>query len=171
MPPSAPSVRLAAAGAALVAALAAAALVLAADSSPRGALAAPVPPPESRPQTFPSPAPADTQCAHLAAGPDGTIHLTYYGPAPAGAPAGARTLWLATLAAGAAHWSAPRPIVTTPLLLENWADFATLVVGTDGALTAQWFQQIRARRPRLRRLVFALRGRRSHLARTRPSRP
>jgi hypothetical protein len=25
--------------------------------------------------------------------------------------------------------------------MENWADFATLVVGTDGALTAQWFQK------------------------------
>jgi len=24
--------------------------------------------------------------------------------------------------------------------MENWADFATLAVGTDGALTAQWFQ-------------------------------
>ena len=25
--------------------------------------------------------------------------------------------------------------------MENWADFATLAVGTDGALTAQWFQK------------------------------
>jgi hypothetical protein len=32
-------------------------------------------------------------------------------------------------------------VITTPLLLENWADFASLVVGTDGALTAQWFQR------------------------------
>jgi hypothetical protein len=33
-------------------------------------------------------------------------------------------------------------IVSTPLLMENWADFASLCVGTDGALTAQWFQKI-----------------------------
>ena len=26
--------------------------------------------------------------------------------------------------------------------MENWADFASLAVGTDGALTAQWFQKI-----------------------------
>jgi hypothetical protein len=44
------------------------------------------------------------------------------------------------LTPGAETWSAPRTIVSTPLLLENWADFASLCVGTDGALTAQWFQ-------------------------------
>eukprot|EP01036_Dinobryon_divergens_P018604 gene18603-25355_t len=35
----------------------------------------------------------------------------------------------------------PVQIITTPLLMENWADFASLAVGTDGALTAQWFQK------------------------------
>ena len=87
-----------------------------------------------------SPTPADTQCSSLTRAPDGTLHLTYYGPAPADAAPNARTLWHATLAPTATTFSPPRPIVTTPLLMENWADFATLVVGTDGALTAQWFQ-------------------------------
>lgn len=116
-----------------------------------------------------NPAGADTHCANLCAAPDGTLYLTYYGPAPAptattasppvapsaaaAAPAlenlkspipdspAARTLWLATLPPGATAWSAPLPVATTPLLLENWADFTSLVVGTDGALTAQWFQK------------------------------
>jgi hypothetical protein len=96
-----------------------------------------------------SSAPADTQCANLASAPDGTLYLTYYGPAPTGrspnsnlrSPALAeRTLYLSSLAPKATAFSAPRPIVTTPLLMENWADFASLCVGTDGALTAQWFQ-------------------------------
>jgi hypothetical protein len=87
-----------------------------------------------------SPAPADSQCSSLTRAPDGTLHLTYYGPAPAESAPNARTLWHATLAPAANAFSAPRAIVTTPLLMENWADFATLVVGTDGALTAQWFQ-------------------------------
>ena len=110
------------------------------------ATAALTPPLNSQPSTFnsspiPSPAPADTQCSSLTRAPDGTLHLTYYGPAPADAAPNARTLWHATLAPNATTFSPPRPIVTTPLLMENWADFATLVVGTDGALTAQWFQK------------------------------
>ncbi len=94
--------------------------------------------------TLPTPASANSHCANLTAAPDGTLHLTYYGPAPASAPVvepAARTLWHATLAPGATAFSSPRPIVTTPLLMENWADFASLAVGTDGALTAQWFQK------------------------------
>lgn len=89
----------------------------------------------------PSPAPAATQCSNLVAATDGTLFLTYYGPPPSGAPDGARTLYVAALAPDAVEFSAPRPVVTTPLLLENWADFASLVVGTDGTLTAQWFQK------------------------------
>jgi len=89
----------------------------------------------------PSPAPADSRCANLTAAPDGTLHLTYYGPAPAGSAPASRTLFLSSLAPKAIAFSAPRPIVTTPLLMENWADFASLAVGTDGALTAQWFQK------------------------------
>jgi hypothetical protein len=91
---------------------------------------------------LPTPAPANAHCSNLTAAPDGTLHLTYYGPtsAPVVEPA-ARTLWHATLAPGATTFSAPRAIVTTPLLMENWADFASLAVGTDGALTAQWFQK------------------------------
>ena len=89
---------------------------------------------------LPSPGPG-THCANLATAPDGTVHLTYYGPPPAGAAEGARTLWLASLLPGTGAWSTARPIVTNPLLQENWADFASVVVGTDGALTAQWFQR------------------------------
>jgi hypothetical protein len=92
-------------------------------------------------ETLLTPAPADSQCSSLTHAPDGTLHLTYYGPAPAEAAPNSRTLWHATLAPNATTFSAPRAIVTTPLLMENWADFATLVVGTDGALTAQWFQK------------------------------
>ncbi len=87
---------------------------------------------------FPSPAPADTQESSLHTGPDGTTYLTYAGP---GVAAGERALWLVTLAPGADAWSAPRPIVSTKLLMENWADFASLTVGTDGQLWAQWFQK------------------------------
>jgi hypothetical protein len=87
---------------------------------------------------LPSPAAPTSQCPNLAAGPDGTLYLTFCAP---GDRDGERALRLATLAPGASAWSAPRTIVSTPLLLENWADFASLVVGTDGALTAQWFQK------------------------------
>jgi len=90
--------------------------------------------------TLPEPGPG-THCANLASAPDGTVHLTYYGPPPESAVAGARSLWLTSLTAGATEWTPPRPIVTTPLLQENWADFASVVAGTDGALTAQWFQR------------------------------
>ena len=92
-------------------------------------------------ETLPTPAPADSQCSSLTRAPDGTLHLTYYGPAAAEAAPNSRTLWHATLEPTAQTFSTPRAIVTTPLLMENWADFATLVVGTDGALTAQWFQK------------------------------
>ena len=111
------------------------------SSSPRSS--PPPSPPQSKIENSSpsSPAPADTQCSSLTQAPDGTLHLTYYGPAPADAALNARTLWHATLAPNATTFSPPRPIVTTPLLMENWADFATLAVGTDGALTAQWFQK------------------------------
>lgn len=88
---------------------------------------------------LPSPAAADTGESSLHTGPDGTVYLTFSGP---GRAAGERALWLSTLAPGAAPdaWSAPRAVVSTPLLMENWADFASLTVGTDGQLWAQWFQ-------------------------------
>jgi hypothetical protein len=91
---------------------------------------------------LPTPAASDTQCSNLIAAPDGTLYLTYSGPAPAGAAPRSRTLYLSSLPPKATAFSAPRSIVTTPLLMENWADFASLVVGTDGAFTAQWFQTI-----------------------------
>jgi len=68
---------------------------------------------------------------------DGTTYLTYSGP---GTVDGERALWLATLAPGAKAWTAPRAIVSTKLLMENWADFAALIVGTDGQLWAHWYQ-------------------------------
>ncbi|MBI2512648.1 MAG: exo-alpha-sialidase [Opitutae bacterium] len=86
---------------------------------------------------IPSPAPAQSGESSLVAGPDGTTYLTFSGP---GARDGERALWLATLAPGADAWSAPRPIVSTPRLMENWADFASLAMGADGQLWAQWFQ-------------------------------
>jgi hypothetical protein len=86
-----------------------------------------------------SPAEQDTGESSLYTGPDGTVYLSFSGP---GRADGERALWLSTLAPGAAPdaWSAPRAIVSTPLLMENWADFASLTVGTDGQLWAQWFQ-------------------------------
>ncbi len=99
--------------------------------------------PKSKIENLPSPAPAASQCSNLTAAPDGTLHLTYYGPATAsasGVEPAARTLWHASLSPGATAFSSPHAIITTPLLMENWADFASLAVGTDGALTAQWFQ-------------------------------
>lgn len=85
-----------------------------------------------------APAGAGSQCSNLATGADGTLYLTWSEPA---ASAGEKVLQLAALKPGAAAWSAPQTIVRTPLLMENWADFASLAVGTDGALTAQWFQR------------------------------
>jgi len=85
-----------------------------------------------------TPAGNGSQCSNLATGADGTLYLTWSEPADA---AGEKVLQLATLEPGAGAWSAPKTIVRTPLLMENWADFASLVVGTDGALTAQWFQR------------------------------
>ncbi|MBL9210037.1 MAG: hypothetical protein JNL92_06190 [Opitutaceae bacterium] len=87
---------------------------------------------------LPTPAATGSQCSNLTTGADGTVYLTWSEP---GAVEGEKMLRLATLSPGAAAWSAPRTIVRTPLLMENWADFASLVVGTDGALTAQWFQR------------------------------
>ena len=89
-------------------------------------------------QVLPTPAAPDSQCSNLTVAPDGTLHLTWYEP---GDRPGERALRLATLAPGAATWSAARTIASTSLLMENWADFASLAVGTDGALTAQWFQK------------------------------
>lgn len=82
--------------------------------------------------------PVDSGESSLVRGPDGTVYQTCSG---AGRQEGERGLWLATLAPGAETWSEMRLIVSTPLLMENWADFATLVVGTDGQLWAQWFQR------------------------------
>ncbi|NBQ59158.1 MAG: hypothetical protein EBU32_12440 [Opitutaceae bacterium] len=48
-------------------------------------------------ETLPTPAPADSQCSSLTRAPDGTLHLTYYGPAPADTAPNSRTLWHATL--------------------------------------------------------------------------
>jgi hypothetical protein len=89
-------------------------------------------------QPIGSDAPADTGTSSLVTGPDGTVYLTYAGP---GLREGERALWLNQLVPGADAWSAPRAVVSTPLLMENWADFATLAVGTDGTLWAQWFQR------------------------------
>lgn len=85
-----------------------------------------------------SPAPAGSGEPSLHTAADGTTHLTFTG---SGAAPAERALWHASLAPGAEAWNAPRAVVSTPLLMENWADFASLTVGTDGQLWAQWFQQ------------------------------
>lgn len=86
----------------------------------------------------PAPRPRDTGESNLHAAPEGTVYLTYSGD---GAAAGERALRLATLAPGAEAWGQDRIITSTPRLLENWADFGSLTVGTDGALWAQWFER------------------------------
>ena len=85
-----------------------------------------------------SPAGADSGESNLFTAPDGTIYLTWCAP---GDIPGERALRFATLARTATTWSEPRIIVSTPLLMENWADFPSLIVGTDGQLWAQWFQK------------------------------
>lgn len=85
-----------------------------------------------------SPAGNGSQASNLTTGPDGTVCLTWSEPVP-GAP-DSRALRVARLLPGRDRWETPRTIVATPQLMENWADFATLSVGTDGAWTAVWFQ-------------------------------
>jgi hypothetical protein len=82
--------------------------------------------------------PDDTGESNLHTGPDGTVRLTYSGP---GKNSGERALWLKALTPGATTWSEPITIVSTSRLMENWADFASLTVGTDGTVWAQWFQR------------------------------
>lgn len=89
-------------------------------------------------QPLVSDSPADTGESSLVSSPDGTVYHTYAGP---GGKSGERALWLETMAPHAGRWSTPAIIVSTPALMENWADFATLAIATDGALWAQWFQQ------------------------------
>ena len=79
---------------------------------------------------------ADSRCSNLATSPDGTIHLTWSEP---GVREGERALRHTSLARDSSQWSSPHTIVSSASLMENWADFASLTVGTDGALTAQWF--------------------------------
>jgi len=97
-------------------------------------------------QPIPSPASPGSQGSNLTAGPDGTLYLTWSEPgrASTASPTAAiaeRAVRVATLAPGARTWSTSRTIVSTPRLMENWADFASLCIGTDGAWTAQWFQR------------------------------
>lgn len=89
-------------------------------------------------ESWPSPAGADSGESSLHASADGTLWLTWCAPGP---KEGERALWLASRPPGGPAWTTPRVVVSTPLLMENWADFPTLVRGTDGALTAQWFQR------------------------------
>lgn len=115
-------------------------LSLSALSSPAATAVAPQQsvPRSSSIHGFVSPAGTDSGESSLVTGPDGTVYLTWCGP---GSKAGERALHLSTLAPHASAWSPPKTIVSTPLLMENWADFASLAVATDGALWAQWFQR------------------------------
>ncbi len=78
------------------------------------------------------------QGSNLFTAADGTLHLTWSEP---GSPEGERILCYSRLPPHSAQWSSPRVIVRTPHLMENWADFASLVAADDGTLTAQWFQR------------------------------
>lgn len=78
------------------------------------------------------------QGSNLFAAADGTLHLTWSEP---GSHEGERILCYSRLPPNSAQWSSPRVIVRTPYLMENWADFASLVAADDGTLTAQWFQR------------------------------
>ena len=80
----------------------------------------------------------DSGESSLVTGPDGTVYLTWCAP---GLQPGERALYLSTLPPHTREWTPPRPVVSTSLLMENWADFASLAVGTDGTLWAQWFQR------------------------------
>ncbi len=84
-----------------------------------------------------SPAGADSGEASLHADQEGRLLLTWCGP---GERAGSRAVWLSLLEPSSDTWSAPRVIVTSPRLMENWADFPSMVRGTDGTLWAQWFE-------------------------------
>jgi len=104
--------------------------------------ASPTPGPSSqradhRPEPV-SPAGPDSGESNLVAGPDGTLYLTWCAP---GRQPQERGLYLSSLAPDQRSWSAARQIISTPLLMENWADFASMTVGTDGTLWAQWFQR------------------------------
>lgn len=85
-----------------------------------------------------SPAGADSGEANLHADRDGRLHLTWCGPADR---ADSRAVWLSLLEPSAQTWSSPRAIVVSPRLMENWADFPSLIRGTDGTLWAQWFER------------------------------
>ena len=85
-----------------------------------------------------SPAGADSGEANLYADRDGRLHLTWCGP---GDRAGSRAVWLSLLDPSAQTWSTPRAIAMSPRLMENWADFPSLIRGTDGTLWAQWFER------------------------------
>lgn len=84
-----------------------------------------------------SPAGPESGESNLVAGPDGTLYLTWCAP---GRQPRERGLYLSTLAPNERTWSDVRQVVSNPLLMENWADFASMIVGTDGTLWAQWLQ-------------------------------
>ncbi len=78
------------------------------------------------------------QCSNIFSAADGTLHLTWSEP---GSHESERILCYSRLPPDSTQWSSPRVIVRTPHLMENWADFASLVAADDGTLTAQWFQR------------------------------
>ncbi len=85
-----------------------------------------------------APSQPGAQGSNLFAGTDGTLHLTWSEP---GTQEGERILAYSRLPAGSTQWLPSRAIVRTPHLMENWADFASLVAADDGTLTVQWFQR------------------------------
>ncbi len=83
-----------------------------------------------------SPAAPGSAQAHLSAGKDGSVYLSWLETRSDGAHA----LRFAQLAAGEERWSAPVTVVENKDLMANWADFPSLLPTHTGRLVAQWLQ-------------------------------
>lgn len=86
-----------------------------------------------------SPAGVDSREPNLHADREGRLHLTWCGP---GERAGSRSVWLSMLEPSTQVWSPPRAVATSPRLMENWADFPSLIRATDGTLWVQWYEHL-----------------------------
>jgi hypothetical protein len=86
-----------------------------------------------------SPAGVDSGEPNLHADREGRLHLTWCGP---GERAGSRSVWLSMLEPSTQVWSPPRAVATSPRLMENWADFPSLIRATDGTLWVQWYEHL-----------------------------
>jgi len=93
--------------------------------------------PTLRLEPLPSPAGGDAAEPFVATDAAGTAHLSWLERQPDSSHA----LRFATLAAGAAGWSAPREVLRRKDLFVNWADFPSVVPIGGGRLLAHWLQR------------------------------